>query len=505
MTHQRNLILQAAVAAAFGFVGMSAHAGTGSALPAKIATQAIISNATAVKGNPVTYSTQVPLSANTVYYVYVKLTNGTFGGTPLVANGVFTSNNTSLSKMLNTSSKQQLSNDATFAVYTLGSTAHVIPVNATISFTPKGTNTNLGEIDNLTGLLGGGNVNAVISIGATADVTTTHAEIDSAAGGNIITFQPAQIQKGAASSANNFSSTFYGVGIETAQINVSGGTGIALTNNVNVPAAGTTSTINFGALQFIDVAGTQNANQSTFWTIANEYITAGTLGAVITGNFAAATSVYTSVLTNCSTSLDTGVLNAGKTTATITNGTPQATGVSQFVCMTVNGSTVIQATQPTISATLSTTAGSKDPGSPITFATVSLYNLMPNGGTVYIRNYVPAAFTGYVDAVRIINVGQVSASVQVARIDPVTGLPGTPATLPGGAIAAGGATNYPNTVIEAALGGASATQFFANDRPRLVFTANTTIEGQNYVLTYSVRSMLGRSVEISNAIVTCAK
>ena len=78
MTRQRNLILSAAVAAAFGATAMSAHAGVASALPAKIATAALKNNAQQFKGNQLTYSTQVPLSYNTVYYVYVKLLTGTF-------------------------------------------------------------------------------------------------------------------------------------------------------------------------------------------------------------------------------------------------------------------------------------------------------------------------------------------------------------------------------------------------------------------------------------------
>jgi len=472
MTHQRNLILRAAVAAAFGFAGMSAHAGTGSALPALIATQAIKDNTTTVKGNPVTYSTQVPLSANTVYFVYVKLTAGTFASTPTALNA-FTSNSSALSNSLVSSTSQTLSADSTFAVYTLHSTTVVIPVNTTISFTPHGTTTNTGEINGLAGLLGGGNTNAVISIGSASQTTTPLADIDSAAGGNIITFTPATKQKGAASSASNFSSSFYGIGVETAQINVSGGTGVALTNNINV--AGSLNTLNFGALQFFDIPGVLLADQSAAWTIANQY-TVGSLGAVITGNFAAAASVYTATSTVCATSLDSSTLNTAKTTATVTAGTPQATSVSQFICMQVDGKTSIPGTQPSIVATLTPT--STVPGSAITFAAVTLYNLQPNGGSATVRAYIPAAATGYSDTVRIINIGQVAATVSVARIDPVTGVIGTSAVLPGGAVAAGGAMNYSASQIETALGGA----FASGDRPRLLFQANTSIEAQNYII-----------------------
>src|ERR1019366_1265474 len=97
---------------------------------------------------------------------------------------------------------------------------------------------------------------------------------------------------------------------------------------------------------------------------------------------------------------------------------------------------------------------------------------------VIIRAYIPAAATGYTDVVRIINTGQVSSTVSVARIDPTTGTVGSSAVLPGGAVAAGGAMNYTASQIETALGG----PFAAADRPRLMFTANTNIEGQNYIV-----------------------
>ena len=146
--------------------------------------------------------------------------------------------------------------------------------------------------------------------------------------------------------------------------------------------------------------------------------------------------------------------------------------------MIVNGTTAIAPTTPSINITLSTTATSLEAGAPLSFGPSSLYSLLPNGGTVTIRAYIPAAATGYVDVVRIINVGQVASSVSVARIDPVTGTVGPSGVLGGGAIAAGGATNYTSAVIESALGGPLA----AGDRPRLLFTANTAIQGQNYIV-----------------------
>src|SRR5580700_10050358 len=120
MNRQQNLILSAAVAAAFGATAMSAHAGVASALPAKIATAALKNNAQQFKGNQLTYSTQVPLSALTIYYVYVKLLTGTVTQAPTAA--LFSSNNATLQAALQ-GATGALSSDSTFAVYTLAATA----------------------------------------------------------------------------------------------------------------------------------------------------------------------------------------------------------------------------------------------------------------------------------------------------------------------------------------------------------------------------------------------
>jgi hypothetical protein len=475
MTRQRNLILSAAVAAAFGATAMSAHAGVASALPAKIATAALKSNAQEFKGNQLTYSTQVPLSALTVYYVYVKLLTGTFTGAPDPT--LFSSNDPVLQNAL-TSATGTLSADGTFAVYTLGSTATVVPVNTTISFTPKGTAAPSGGVGNLVSLLSGGNVNEQISIGSSANTSSVLADIDSAAGGNIITFTAPQTYLALASSvapvtfgALNLGN---GTGPETTQINVATGTGVSLTSVAEVP--GSIQTIDFGGFVLSDVGSVLDASQASSWAIANEY-TGGALSATVTGNFAAASSMYLSTDITCANVSNALTLNTAKTSATLAAGTLWATsGLGQVVCMITNGTTTIPATTPTISITTSSVNGS-DVGAPLSYGPSTLYALAPNGGTVVIRAYLPAA-SGFIDVVRIINNGLVASSVTVARIDPVTGIIGNSGVLAGGTLAAGGATNYTNTVIEAALGGPLA----AGDRPRLLFTANTTIEGQNYII-----------------------
>jgi hypothetical protein len=475
MNRQTNLILSAAVAAAFGATAMSAHAGVASALPAKIATAALKNNAQEFKGNQLTYSTQVPLSALTVYYVYVKLLTGTFSTAPTAA--LFSSNNAVLQTSLQNSTAAALSSDGSFAVYTLQSTTTVVPVNVTISFTPTNVTATFGAVEGLTSLLAGGNVNEQISIGSSANTTSVLADIDSAAGGNIITFTAPQTY--AAYSSGVSPGTFTnlnvgGTGPETTMINVAQGTGVSLTSTA---MTGGTQTIDFGGFVLTDVGGVLDASQASSWTISNEY-TGGALSATVTGNFAAASSMYLSSTANCSVSDNTLTLNTAKTSATLAAGTLLGTGgIGQVVCMITNGTTTIPSTTPTISITTSSTGTSQDQGAPLSYGPSTLYALTPNGGTVVIRAYLPQA-SGFLDVVRIINNGQVGSSVTVARIDPVTGAIGNSGVLAGGTLAAGGAANYTSAAIEAALGGPLA----AGDRPRLLFTANTTIEGQNYII-----------------------
>jgi hypothetical protein len=474
MNRQQNLILSAAVAAAFGATAMSAHAGVASALPAKIATAALKNNAQAFVGNQLTYSTQVPLSNATIYYVYVKLLTGNFSAVPNAT--LFTSNNANLSTAL-VGATGQLSADGSFAVYTLAALGGVVPVNTTISFTPIGTGAASGGVDNLTSLLTGGNVNEQISIGSSANTSSVLADIDSAAGGNIITFTAPQTYAAYSSGVSPGSFTNLGVGgtgPETTAINVALGTGVSLTPTA---MTGVTSLIDFGGFVLSDVTGVLNANQTRSWDIANEY-TGGALSATVTGNFAAAAAMYLSTDAACANSANSLTLNTAKTSATLAAGTLFATsGLGQVVCMLVNGTTTIPSTTPTISVTTSSTATSTDQGAPLTYGPSTLYALLPNGGTVVIRAYLPAA-TPFVDVVRIVNIGQVSSTVSVARIDPVSGAIGASGVLSGGALQAGGATNFTNTQIEAALGG----PLPSGDRPRLLFTANTNIEGQNYII-----------------------
>jgi hypothetical protein len=168
-------------------LALPAAAGTASSVPAQIAGAVLVNDTVAVKGNPLTYSTQVPLSANTVYYVYVKVAPGMFNGVPNPAT-VFTSDNAALQVALQ-GATGTLSTDGTFVVYQLASTTATVPINATISFTPQGVAGNDGSVKDLASLSGDGVVGEQISIGSSQNLSTALSDIDSAAGGNIIIFE----------------------------------------------------------------------------------------------------------------------------------------------------------------------------------------------------------------------------------------------------------------------------------------------------------------------------
>jgi hypothetical protein len=167
---------------------LPAYAGVASSVPAKIAASALINNSVAAAGSPLTYSTQVPLSAGGTYYVYVKVQPGAFNGVPNAA-AVFTSSNAALQTALQGATAASLSADGSFAVYTLAALSTTVPVDAAITFAPQGIAGNDGSIDDLAALVNGGVVSAQISIGSRASTATVLADIDSAAGGNIIIFE----------------------------------------------------------------------------------------------------------------------------------------------------------------------------------------------------------------------------------------------------------------------------------------------------------------------------
>jgi hypothetical protein len=379
-----------------------------------------------------------------------------------------------------------LSSDGTYVVYALGvSTAGAIPVNTTIVFIPTG-NAASGQVDGLAAVATapGSTLNMSVSIGSAQNLTNVMADIDSASGGNVITFAAPQTYEALPSSASAFLATgsFAGAGEETAVIDVLNTGGVDLLNVVN--GAGPL-TLDFGGYRWKDVGGILGPDQSTSWTMMNEY-TVGSEAATLTGNFTAAVEVGTDTAPACSSTVDSFTINTAKTVGTIAAGTPGATNTPLFVCMTFDGVTVIQNMQPTLITSLTPVAGSYYPnGATLLYPATgssALYNLGSNGGSVVVRSYLPVAVgNGYQSVVRIINVGGNASTVSVAVIDQTTGATGNPAVLQSTPMMPGGAANYSSTQIEAALATIGVTLTGAQ-RPRLVFSGSTSFEAQSYTL-----------------------
>ena len=123
---------------------------------------------------------------------------------------------------------------------------------------------------------------------------------------------------------------------------------------------------------------------------------------------------------------------------------------------------------------------------------VQSFLLQPNGvfnevsgaegttASVMVRTYVPAAVigSGYTTFVRVINTGGAASAITVAKVDPATGVVGTPRNL-FASLAAGAAQTVTSTQVEAALGQAIPD----TERPRLLIAATgTTLEVQSFLL-----------------------
>jgi len=336
-----------------------------------------------------------------------------------------------------------------------------------------------------------------MSIGSGVSTSSVLQDSDTASQAPIVTFTASQSYIGAASgpSKSAFTNALNNATAvaETAVIDVAsaGATGINFAATSNVGATATKITL--GGFRFKDIPAVFDSSGTIAWTIINVY-TAASFTGVVSGNFAEAGGAGNGVFMvagatpeQCivANSVGGGSLNAGKTTSTLggVNYYTQVHNVgttSAGICIKVDGKTPIVAGTPTLQVSLKPVLAGG--GTTLTFpsaaTSTNLLTLATNGGSVTLRSYLPAAQPGYVSYVRIINTGSVAAQVSVAVIDPVSGQVGTSAPLPGGMMNAGAATNFSSTQIEAALGVTLAAAL----RPRLLFTAATTIQAQHYII-----------------------
>lgn len=159
------------------------------------------------------------------------------------------------------------------------------------------------------------------------------------------------------------------------------------------------------------------------------------------------------------------------TSVTLSSVAVPVSGTPILVCGTFPGTSAIAPYKANVAAVLTASTANKYIGETLT--ATGMYDLGYNGASVTVRNYIPAAVTGYIQTVRLINTGSSAATAFVSLIDDTTGVATTPVAI-GTPIAVGAAQRYTQAQIEAAVGAVA-----ASSRPRLRFTAATaTIEAQ---------------------------
>ncbi len=478
---KRNIILQTAVAAMFGVVAVSAHAGIANGIPVNMAAQAIASAATPVAGGSVTYSTQSPVAIGTVY-VYVKLNGGAkfarvAGGAILAATLV----PANIGAATVTVSLGIVSTDQTFVAFPVAISGAALPVNATFTFRPLSTAVGDGGINTVTPLQTVGNtLTETISIGSTTSSVAVQSDVDTASTGNAINSVNGVAFTSLSSGAANFAAGMGGVAVETKKVDVISVAGTALTAGATSNTGASTVLLNFGGYKFTTIPAVFTTDGLTAFSIAANYTVV--YSAVLTGSYGAALaaggSVFLSANNDCTVSTVAATAGTAATgAAAFAAITAPTTNVPLYACMQLStaNAVAIPSTTPSLVVTLPGAAGTAT----IVTPAASLYPLAPNGGLVDIRTYVPASAAGYTTFVRVINIGGVASPITAAIIDATTGAVGASGVIVP-SLAAGGAVTLTSAQIETAIGGTAPA---AATRPRLRVAGATTLQAQSFILT----------------------
>jgi len=528
---KRNLILQAAVAGLFCAVTLSANASGSTANAvgnsAQIATQAV--TATSIIGSgSLTYTVSGVIPAGS-YYVYVQLgSSATFylgSGTPnyTVDAAALTIGNLGGGTASVGGTGTILSGATNIVAFPVTVSAAIGP-NATFTFKPVTNTAGEGGIAGAASSVVGGSLSATMSLGAfssySSSLTAIVTDEAQAATAPIATFvnglNAAALSSGSFGSSTTAPSAAFAGSAEKALINVLGGaTGVSLTGNVNVPAS--TELLDLGGFYFVDVSTNAasappfGGNASSTFNIANDYA-GGTISGTITAptgffNVANQTGgqVFISTASACSTSSAVASIATGGATATFSLAAPAGTAVSAtdisvgigaaaaskiigplYVCVQAPATNATQWVSGTPSLVASLAAPTINAVSAINIAATPLYDLLSNGGSAYVREYIPASVQGYTTFIRVINTGSVAANINAAIVSDVTGKTGVQGVV-ATAVPPNGAVTLSSSQIEAAIvaatgvapaGTAGAASGF---RPRLFVSAPTTIAVQSFI------------------------
>lgn len=493
---KRNLIIQAAVIAAFGAVCLSANAGTlatavvGGTL---FAAEDFGTYTAGITPGAATYTVGttngIVVNAGGKIYVTVRLTNGTFkSGQPVggvggdiagtaidvggAGNGVV--------------GTPVVSTDKTTAMIPITYTAGVtLGVGSTFMYTPTAL-----AIEGVTATLAtaGNTVSATVAMSAIAPVvqapsTTTSPNTGTAIASDIDAPAATAV---IAKSAQGVTTAISALPAYTGKIDLTA----TPPASRYVLADGTLpANAALGSVTFTNAATAANQyDGTTTYTIAKALTGAGAnkTTVVVTPGTGQAFPIGAKLSygsTSCTTPL--GALTAFTAATSVTPATlivadaDIATATALFVCLSTPSTGNVAAP---ITATIKATLGPLAATYVADTATATGYSLTYNGSQSDIRTYVPAGAAGYTSYVRVINTGAVSAAVNVAVIDPVTGTASAAVSM--GTLAAGAATTLSSTQVEALAGFNGGTALVGTSRPRLRFTAPTNgMTVQSFLLT----------------------
>ena len=448
------------------------------------------------------------MAPNITRYYYIRLSNGAkFDGTKVAAADFKVTDPSGVAVPGVTIGTVLTSTDGTFEVVQINTAATPVSINSTITYVPQPaaiTNTAaLGTVNN--------SIAATVSLGNAQSTTTTLADADSASSGPVaVGVAPFTVAVVPSSSTG----ATFGPAVaqrETSRIDVlaqaKNGTQFTLDPDVTP----VNSALDFGGFKVTLVPAlskadgtpvlnaTDVADKAAFTVVGRFTAFVGGKFGLSTGAgdtaFAAANKISaTTVAPTLVTFAGVPVVNAPAPNS-LDGGTSVAAGTQYFFIGIVDGTTLIEATTPTVSSvTFSLTTGGS---ATVTPPNGTLYALSSNGGLVVIPTYVPAAagggFGGYY---RVINTGLLPAapSVQIVNEDGTSGTTGTLAfTIP-----PGGVHIYSAADIEAATGPVAASQ-----RPRLRFTGTSTFRVQMLLVNpNSVTTTLDTSVTGDPALVS---
>lgn len=374
----------------------------------------------------------------------------------------------------------------TGAIYGLGSNFYFGYLNAA-----SGAGTDRwGFLTGLGATLGMGAFDGCNTItGGAVDVTLT---IGNNTGGVLDTIAPYAPTKTLIKSAQGVVMAA-GASADTAVIDAVAGSSKVF---VRTTAGGPAVPVNLGTVKLTDaVPGTTDLALAAYNVAALNLVATNSLDVTVTGDFAAAGSLFLSTSSTCASTIagGTSAFNTAKTQGTLTytmGAAGAVSGTALNVCYTPNTTTVLTAGDYTVTAQLTDNV----PATPAAFnygkltassvCPAKTFTTSLNASKVIVRNYSPAAVNvyGWGQYTRIINNGSQDAAVSGYFIYGDGTTSASKVITAAGTVKKGGNVTLSNTSIEASLGPV-AQPAGVTTNPRLVITSPTSaLRVQNYIV-----------------------